>query len=52
MHTVKVERFMEAAKITQTQWRNSQFRTGDNEQVFGNLEIIQILSVEKIDLFS
>lgn len=30
----------------------SQYRTQDNEQVLDNLEIIQILSVEKIDPFS
>lgn len=30
----------------------SQYRTGDNEQVLENLEIIQILVAEKIDLFS
>lgn len=42
---------MEDAKITQTLEKYSQYRTQDNERVLDNLDIIQILSVEKIDPF-
>lgn len=44
--------FYGRCKKTQTLQQYSQYRTGDSEQVLDNLEIIQILSFGKIELFS